>query len=195
MEVARNDPSRALKPCDVVTRRLLLRPLRGDDAPGMYAIYSDPDTMRYWSTRPVHSLEGAARMVSEDLQLQLGGTAAFWSITLPKTGRVIGKFALFAINREHGRAELGYVLNRQFWGKGYGSESLAAMLETAFQRFGLHRLEADTDPENHASIALLRKFGFRQEGRFRERWRQGDEWRDSMMFSLLASDWRLARAR
>lgn len=70
MDVARS-PTGAVKPREINTRRLLLRPLVADDAPGMYAIYSDPQTMRYWSSRPIDDLEQAARMVSEDLQLQL----------------------------------------------------------------------------------------------------------------------------
>jgi len=184
-----------IEPCEVPTRRLLMRPLRADDTPGMYAIYSDPQTMKYWSSVAISSLEDAARMVTEDLKLQLDGSAVFWAITLPRTGRVIGKFTLFRIDRENRRAEIGYVLNRKFWRKGYGSESLAAMLELFFIQFKLHRLEADIDPANAASIGLLEKFGFRQEGLFRERWRLGDEWRDSIMMSLLNATWQLARVR
>lgn len=184
-----------IKPIELQTRRLLLRPLRGDDAPGMYAIYSDPQTMKYWSSVPISSLESAVQMVAEDLKLQLDDTAAFWAIVLPRTGRVIGKFTLIQIDRHNRRAEIGYVLNREFWRKGYGSEVLAAMLELFFLRFELHRLEADIDTDNIASIALLKKFGFRQEGLLRERWLQGDEWRDSVMMSLLSTHWHLARTR
>lgn len=186
---------RPVKPHELTTRRLLLRPLRADDAPGMYAIYSDRQTMRYWSAQVVDDLESAANLVREDLRVQLGETAAFWAVVLPQTGRVIGKFSLFAINRDNRRAEIGYVLNRQFWGKGYGTELLGAMIEAAFDSYQFHRLEADIDPDNAASLALLRKFGFRQEGRFQERWRMGGEWRDSVMMALLAPAWRLSRAR
>ena len=91
--------------------------------------------------------------------------------------------------------QIGYGLNRQFWGKGYGTELLGAMIEAAFDSYQFHRLEADIDPDNAASLALLRKFGFRQEGRFQERWRMGGEWRDSVMMALLAPAWRLSRAR
>lgn len=184
-----------VKPFELNTRRLLLRPLRPDDAPDMFAIYSDAETMKYWSSTPIRQLEEAARMVSDDLQLQLGGTAAFWAIVLPRTGRVIGKFTLFYINRDNDRAEIGYTLNRQFWRKGYGAEVLAAMLDVSFNHFDLHRLEADIDPDNVASLALLRKFGFREEGRCRERWLMAGERRDSILMALLAPDWRLARAR
>lgn len=185
----------AIKPIELQTRRLLLRPLRSDDAPGMYSVYSDPQTMKYWSSAPISSLEKAVQMVAGDLKLQLDDTAAFWAIVLPRTGRVIGKFTLFQIDQHNRRAEIGYILNRQFWRKGYGSEVLAAMLEQIFLRFELHRLEADIDTDNTASIALLKKFGFRQEGLLRERWRIGDEWRDSVMMSLLSTHWHLARAR
>ena len=194
MEVA-TSPGRDVKPLELTTRRLLLRPLRADDAPGMYAIYSDPQTMRFWSAQVIGDLEAAASMVGDDLRLQLDGSAAFWAVVLPQTGRVIGKFSLFYINPENRRAEIGYVLNRQFWGKGYGTELLGAMIETAFDTYQLHRLEADIDPDNAASLALLRKFGFREEGRFRERWLMGEEWRDSIMMALLAPAWRLARMR
>ena len=194
MEVA-TSPGRDVKPLELTTRRLLLRPLRADDAPGMYAIYSDPQTMRFWSAQVIGDLEAAASMVGDDLRLQLDGSAAFWAVVLPQTGRVIGKFSLFYINPENQRAEIGYVLNRQFWGKGYGTELLGAMIETAFDTYQLHRLEADIDPDNAASLALLRKFGFREEGRFRERWLMGEEWRDSIMMALLAPAWRLARMR
>ena len=194
MEVATN-PEWDVKPLNLTTRRLLLRPLRADDAPGMYAIYSDPETMRFWSSEAIQSLEEAAGKVGEDLRLQLDGSAAFWAVVLPKTGRVIGKFSFFYISPENRRAEIGYVLNRQFWGKGYGTEILDAMIEMAFNTYQLHRLEADIDPDNAASLALLKKFGFREEGLFRERWLMGDEWRDSVMMALLAPAWRLARAR
>ncbi|MEM1411263.1 MAG: GNAT family N-acetyltransferase [Pseudomonadota bacterium] len=194
MEAAK-DLEGALKPFDIPTRRLLLRPLEARDAPGMYAIYSDPKTMKYWSSRPIDGLEASARMVAEDLALQRGGTAAFWAIVLPQTGRVIGKFSLFTIDRLNRRAEVGYVINRQFWGKGYGTEVLAAMLEAVFNRYELHRVEADIDPDNAASLALLRKFGFQQEGLLRERWLMGDEYRDSIVMGLLSTQWRLAKLR
>lgn len=187
--------SREVKPCEFSTRRLVLRPLCADDAPGMYAIYSDPETMKYWSTHTIRELEQAARMVGEDLQLQMGGTAAFWAIVLPKTGRVIGKFTLFNIHRDNDRAEIGYVIHRQFWRKGYGAEVLDGMLKLCFERFALHRLEADIDPENTASLALLAKFGFRQEGLCRERWHVAGQRRDSLMMALLAPAWRLSRMR
>jgi RimJ/RimL family protein N-acetyltransferase len=194
MEVA-TIPERDVKTLQLTTRRLLLRPLRADDAPGMYAIYSDPQTMRYWSAQVIENLEAAASLVSDDLRLQLDGSAAFWAVVLPQTGRVIGKFSLFHINPDNRRAEIGYVLNRQFWGRGYGTELLRAMIELAFDTYQLHRLEADIDPDNAASLALLKKFGFREEGLFRERWLLGDEWRDSIMMALLAPAWRRARIR
>ena len=62
------------------------------------------------------------------------------------------------------------------------------VLDYAFNVLELHRLEADTDPENAASLALLEKFGFRREGLFRERWYINGKWLDSVMLGLLKQD-------
>ena len=185
----------ALQPCERKTRRLLLRGLRAADAPDMFAIYSDPPTMKYWSCPPIKTREEAAAMVADDLRMQQEEKAAFWAIVLPATGRVIGKFSLFDISREHARAEVGYVLNRQFWRKGYMKEVAPVMLDLAFSEYGLHRLEADIEPDNLASLALLRKLGFRQEGYLRDRWHMNGEWQDSVLMALLAPEWKMARAR
>jgi ribosomal-protein-alanine N-acetyltransferase len=54
----------------------------------------------------------------------------------------------------------------------------------------LHRIEADTDPENLPSLALLEKFGFEREGFFHERWHVHGKWHDSVMLGLMESRYR-----
>jgi RimJ/RimL family protein N-acetyltransferase len=69
------------------------------------------------------------------------------------------------------------------------TEALAAMIDYAFSGLGLHRLEADTDSNNTASLALLEKLGFQREGFFRERWYVNGQRQDSVMLGLLEQDW------
>ena len=73
-------------------------------------------------------------------------------------------------------------------------EALSAVVEHAFGALALHRLEADVDPRNAASLRTLERLGFRQEGLLRERWIVADEVSDTAFFGLLASDWRAAHA-
>jgi RimJ/RimL family protein N-acetyltransferase len=155
----------------------------------MYSIYSDAETMTYWSDPPVSTLEQAARMVNADLHLQMDGNAAFWAIVLPDTGRVIGKFTLINFSQSNRRAEIGYILNRQFWRKGYMTEVLTEMISLAFFDFGLHRLEADIEPDNVGSAKLLEKLGFQREGYLRQRWHVYDQWQDSVLLGLIRPDW------
>ena len=194
MATAHDLKDHPIKPCELSTRRLRLRPLCAEDAPGMFAIYSDAQSMQYWSDPPVKQLEQAARMVNDDLHLQMDGSAAFWAIVLPDTGRVIGKITLINISHGNHRAEIGYILNRQFWRKGYMTEALTAMIELSFSRFGLHRLEADIEPANEASLHLLEKLGFKREGYLRDRWHVYDTWQDSILLGLIKPDWNRLRA-
>lgn len=171
------------------TGRLYLRPLQLSDAEAMHGIYADPETMRYWSSEPVSQVEDSRKLVQQDLDAAAEGTMTFWAVTERGSDAALGKCALLHYSPANRRAEIGYVLNRGYWGRGLMTEAMRAVIQYAFDEVGLHRLEADTDPANAASLRLLEKLGFRQEGLFRERWRVYGEWQDSVMLGLLKSDW------
>lgn len=171
------------------TRRLRLRTLVPDDARGMHAIYGDEETMRHWSDGPSADLDETRRRLAADLAFARSGGSAVWGVVLKDSDELIGKCTLFQFSAQNRRAEIGYILNRAHWGKGVMSEVCGELLRHAFEDLGLHRLEADTDPANAASIALLERLGFCREGYFPERWYVGETWHDSIMFGLLRSRW------
>lgn len=173
---------------ELQTTRLLLKPLSLDDTPALYEIYSDEETMRYWSSVPVKNMAAARALVQADVDAVEQGKAWFWAICLKPGGEVIGKCVLFNFSERNYRAEVGYVLNRAYWGRGLMSEAVQCMTDFAFDLLGLHRLEADTDPENLGSLRLLEKLGFKKEGFFRERWFVGGQWLDSTMLGLLKTE-------
>ncbi|NTZ06764.1 GNAT family N-acetyltransferase [Burkholderia metallica] len=78
--------------------------------------------------------------------------------------------------------------------KGLMTDAVRATIDVAFGELGLHRLEANIQPGNHASIALVRRLGFRQEGFSPRYLRIGGEWRDHERWALLADDAREAGA-
>jgi len=98
---------------------------------------------------------------------------------------LIGKCILFQFNHENHRAEIGYILNRNYWRRGYMFQALEAVIDFAFGTLKLHRLEADVDPDNAGSLGVLEKLGFEREGLFRDRWLQNGEWVDSVMLGLV----------
>ncbi|MCC6595314.1 MAG: GNAT family N-acetyltransferase, partial [Rhodanobacteraceae bacterium] len=98
--------------------------------------------------------------------------------------------SLFALSRDHARAELGYALRPAYWRQGLATQMLTLALGHAFTALGLLRIEADVDPLNLASCRLLERLGFVREGLLRERWRVGGATQDSALYGLLARDWR-----
>jgi RimJ/RimL family protein N-acetyltransferase len=173
----------------IVTERLVLRALDGRDRTALFSIFSDPGAMRYWSSSPFTDIAQAQRIIDEARALFEQRTALRWGIALRDDQRIVGTCVLFDWNEQNLRAELGYILGRDHWRRGFMREALAALIEYAFRTAGLHRLEADIDPRNAASIRSLEHFGFAREGLLRERWRVAGETQDSLMMGLLRSEW------
>ena len=173
--------------------RVHLRPVRlpgadgGADLEALFAVFSDAETLRYWSHEPFATREQAAEYLAGVDRAD--GARFQWAIAEAKTDALVGRVALYGWNREHRRAEIGFILGREHWGKGYAQEAVRAVIGFAFGAMGLHRIEADVDPENTASLALLARLGFREEGRLAQRWFTFGEWRDSVLLGLLASDY------
>jgi ribosomal-protein-alanine N-acetyltransferase len=90
-------------------------------------------------------------------------------------------------------AYLGYYAHSAWSGRGYMREGLALVIVHAFRKLGLHRLEANVQPGNTASIALVRSLGFRKEGVSPRYLKVGGRWRDHERWAILAEDWKDAK--
>ena len=92
-------------------------------------------------------------------------------------------------------AYLGYQIGAPFARRGYMTEAIGLALTFAFTRLRLHRVEANIQPGNRPSLALVRRAGFRREGLSRRYLKIGGRWRDHERWALLAEDWRAAEGR
>ena len=171
---------------DLQTQRLLLRRLQITDAAALFEILSDPETTRYWGRPAMTDLREAERYTQENLDWINEGRCLYWAVEEKASQKVIGTFALLRLNFSNRHGEVGYLLNRAWWSQGLMGEVMARVIQYAFEEMKLHRLEADTDPDNLASIKLLEKFGFEREGLFRDRWLVDGKWSDSLMLGLLS---------
>jgi len=171
----------------IQTSRLCLRAISPADVDDFYAIYSNPEVMRYWSTPPLPDNDAARKLIDEirtDIEHE---QILKWGIALE--GRLIGSVTLFHVNLTHRRAELGYALGRPYWRQGYMQETLQVVLNYAFEVLSLHRIEADVDPRNAASMRVLERLGFQREGYLRERWQVNGEIQDAIFYGLLRPGW------
>jgi ribosomal-protein-alanine N-acetyltransferase len=106
-------------------------------------------------------------------------------------GAIIGFFNLSQIVR-YGlqSAYLGYAVGKPFAGQGYMHEGIELVLRHAFMNLRLHRIEANIQPGNQASLALARGAGFRREGYSPRYLKIGGRWRDHERWAILAEEWR-----
>ncbi len=157
----------------------------GADLDAIWAIFSDAETLRYWSHEPFETREQAAATLADIGRGAAERTFFQWAIADAATDALLGTVTLYAWDRRHRRAEIGFLLGRAHWGRGLASDAVQAVLAFAFAEMGLHRVEADVDPENGASLRLLARLGFREEGRLAERWFTFGTWKDSVVLGLL----------
>lgn len=168
----------------LTTDRLTLRPLAREDGAALHAAFSDPEVMKYWSGGPHETLEQTLDYAAENAA---GDPYATWAIT-EAGGEALGWVTL---GRERpGVAEIGFILRRDRWGRGYGGEAAQAVLAHGFAEMGLHRVFADIDPDNAASIGVVVRLGFRLEGRLRQAWKTHIGLRDSLIYGFLRDEYR-----
>lgn len=176
----------------LTSSQLRLRWLEDHDAADLVAIFSDPQVMRYWSSPPWTDDGAALQMIESVRQCFAAGSLYQWGVARISDDAVIGTCTLAHVDAENRRAEIGFALRRDQWGQGYMLEATSALLGFAYEGLKLHRLEADVDPRNTASIRLLERLGFQREGYLRERWHVGGEINDTIFYGLLSRDWQPA---
>lgn len=174
--------------------RVRLRWLSDRDVDALFALFSDREMMRYWST-PAMSTRTEAEAYLAKIHAGFAGKSLFqWGIERKEDARIIGSCTLFHLDAANARAEIGYGLASAHWGKGLMSEALTTLFGYAFGGLKLRRLEADVDPRNERSLRILGRLGFRHEGLLRERWNVAGEIQDSVLLGLLAREWKGAAA-
>lgn len=173
----------------IETGRLRLRWLTPADAPSLLSIFGDPAVCRYLLRPPLTDLSAADALQEEIARYFADRTLFQWGVADRESDLVVGTCTLAWPSAEHRRAELGFVLAPEMWGRGYMTEALPALIRFAFEDLALHRLEADADPRNQRSIKLLEQLGFQREGHQRERYNVNGELQDAVLFGLLRPDW------
>ena len=171
--------------------RARLRTVRAADEPDLLAVFSDADHLRFWSHGPLADLDDARRY-RESIEAGTADRAFFqWAITEPPADRLVGTVTLADWDRDNRRVEIGFILRPDRAGRGLASDAVRTALGFGIGEMGLHRVEADVDPDNAASVRLLERLGFEYEGRLRDRWFTFyGEWKDSDIYGLLADDLR-----
>jgi ribosomal-protein-alanine N-acetyltransferase len=172
----------------LATNRLRLRELRRSDAADVLRFRGDPIVQKY-DDPVIHTLTEAESFVAQ-LQAEYDAHQGInWAVTRSGQDLVLGIFSLHHWDPYHRRAEAGYGMAHAYWGQGIGSEALRAIVQFGFEQLNLNRIYAGTISDNHESVRLLERLGFRREGTQREHsWEDDGTFHDSAMYGLLARE-------
>lgn len=145
------------------TDRLDLRPPRPEDADELFAAIADFDIVRYLSTPPWPYTRAAADgYVARVTAAAAEGRGIYFTVRRLSDGRLVGNADLrFDPERT---AHFGYWIAKEFWGQGYATEALGAILEHGFGALGLDRIWGAAMPENPASVRVMEKHGLEDAG-------------------------------
>ena len=142
--------------------RIHLRPLQLSDAEDMYEYASDEETTKYvFDTHK--NLEDTKETIAKYFIAKPLGK---YAIVLKETNKMMGTID-FRVDEKDKKAEMGYTLNKNYWGKGYTTEAGKLMLQLGFEELGLLRVFAFYDERNAASGKVMEKLGMTYEGTFR----------------------------
>jgi ribosomal-protein-alanine N-acetyltransferase len=175
------------------TDRLILRQMTLEDVPALFKIWSDPEVTKYINITAFKEESQAREMIELLNRLAEEKKAIRWAITLKEDQKVIGSGGFNTwLKEEAFRGEIGYDLDRGYWGRGIMTEVLRALISFGFGPMKLNRIEAMVEPENIASIKLLKKNGFWEEGLLREYQVSKEKFIDLQIFSLLKREYNLS---
>jgi [ribosomal protein S5]-alanine N-acetyltransferase len=170
------------------TERLLLRKLAFEDAGDYFAFASDPQVTCYLRWGPHGSLAETQAYLTEVVDGYRKGLGGPWGIEMVQERRLIGAIHLMDVDPVHLKAEVGVLLNAQYWRKGIGSEALRCVVDFCFNGLGLHRLQGLAVTGNTSACRMMEKCSMTHEGVLRSYALQKGEWRDFDVYSVLSSE-------
>jgi RimJ/RimL family protein N-acetyltransferase len=176
----------------LTTERLALRIMTADDVDAVHAYQSLEEVTRYELFDPRDRETVAAKIDKwkQATRIEKDGDYIQFAIVRLDSDQLIGELYFTLKSVENQNAEIGWTVNPAHQRQGFATEAARAVLAAAFDTMQLHRVCADLDPRNEASIALCLRLGMRHEAHFVEDlWFKGD-WGDTDIYAILDREWR-----
>lgn len=167
------------------TNRIILRSIKEDDIPGIYTFYSRSDTLKNIARDLFTKKEQAIERVNLFHKNYEERKAIWWTFTEKPKDEFIGFGGMFEISTESNKAEIGYGLLPDYWGKGIMSEVVEKMVDFGFNDMKLHKIYGRISPGHKASIRILEKLGFKKEGEFKDDEFAQNKYFDTAIYALI----------
>lgn len=178
------------------TERLELRLIELSDLESIHALHTLPETDKFNTLGIPKNIEETTLIIKDWMaeNAKAEPKNLTFAIKQKNSERFTGLIALKIGSKKFKNGEVWYKLNSDYWGKGFGTESLNAILNFGFQKLKLHRIEAGCAVENIGSIKVLEKVGMTREGRKRQVLPLKSGWSDNFEYAILETDERKTNA-
>jgi RimJ/RimL family protein N-acetyltransferase len=178
-------------PVEIIGPRLRLREVDvGNDLDGALAIAGDEEVTRLMMFEPQTRDSERAALTAMMERARLAERHE-WDLVaeLVDGNGLVGMGRIGLTDGAGVVADIGYVVRRDAWGNGYGTEIASLLVRFGFTVLGVHRIWATTHPDNRASQRVLEGVGMTYEGRMREHVFAHGTWRDSLVYAVLEHEW------
>jgi [ribosomal protein S5]-alanine N-acetyltransferase len=177
----------------IETDRLILRDFVKEDWERVMEYQTDPLYLRYYEwTAADRTPESVQEFVGWFIEHQTQNPRIRFqlAVTLKSKDLLIGNCGVRMDKEDAVEADIGYELDPKFWYHGYATEAAHAIVDFGFSHFGVHRIWANCVADNTGSAHVLEKLGMKLEGRLREKEFYKGKWWDTLMYGILADEWR-----
>ncbi len=175
------------------TERVLLRKFTIDDANDMFEYSSVPDVSDFVPWEPHKTIEDSYGFINYILKQYEDSKLAPWAIVLKENQKVIGTIDFVAWFPQHHRAEIGFILSKEYWGKGLILEAATKVIEFGFDKMSLNKINAPCMVENVQSARVLQKLGMTLEGVMKDEYFIKGKFRDMAVYSILKKEFQAIR--
>jgi len=172
----------------LMTTRMLLRPLRTDDASAVFHYAHDPEVTKYTSWNAHSTVEESRRFIERTIAEYQRGENAELAMELKSDKKMIGTCGLINLSADHCRGELVYAMAKEHWGGGLMGEALKATLAFGYGALQLNRIWAKVDADNMSGILVLKRASWQFEGTLRQDVKVRGMFRDVKLYSLLKKE-------
>lgn len=172
----------------IKTSRLRIKILNMNDKETFFQYRSLPEIFQFqsWKPRSIYEVE---EFILKNISTTPNKVGTWLQLAIClENGQMIGDIGVHFFDEY--QIEIGYTLSPEYQGMGYALEAVEGIINYIFNTLRKHRITASVDPNNHASIKLLEKIGFRKEGHLIKSLYMDNQWYDDCIYSILEEEWK-----
>lgn len=174
---------------EIKTHRLHLRKLCREDVARFFGFAGSEAVTKYMLWKPHRELSESVASIEKAISRYENGNSYRWAIALGENDSLIGIIDLLGFNGTENTCSFAYMIAEEYWGRGFGTEALTAVLEFAFTKLNVAAVEADHFAENAASGAVMRKVGMKYCGTVPGKYEKNGMIYDAVQYRITRKEW------